>query len=175
MRRAIVATTPLGIALALLGVSMAALAVAAHGRYPIGLSFPVSVVLAVTGGGLIVIALLTLVSWPRSRREGDSLRLGVAAVAVGSVSLLALGFLVIANMSISQDHTLPRTARFVPVALGFAAVFLGAAGVARSHGDTSRIRMSTAAIVMGLASAILPLWLWTSYCYLFEDCWPQRW
>lgn len=162
----------LGVSLAassiLVGAGLLALAVAAWGRYPTGLSGPVSVVLSATGGILILLAILTVSVRPRIHREGIPRYFGIVALAVGAAGLLAFALLVLANLSVTQDHTLPSMARFVPVGLGIVAALLGVLGIATSRGDSVRIRTSAAALVMGLGSALVPLWLWGSHCYLFE-------
>ena len=164
--------TLLGVSLAMVGASLMFLSAAAHGEYPTGLSGPVSVVLGITGGIFILLAIIALIPGRRSSREGDRPYLSVAALAVGIASLLAFIVLVVANLEMYRDHFLPAAARFVPVSLGIVAGLLGVLGIGMSRGDTTKIRASAAALVMGLGSAIVPVWLWTSYCYLFEECPP---
>jgi len=157
----------LGAMLAVVGASLVVLAVAVHGTYPTGLSGPVAITLGATGGIFIALALLTLVAGPQAPREGTP-HLAIAALVVGAASLLAFIVLVLGNLSLSQSPTLPTAARLVPVGLGVVAALLGVLGLATSRRDASSIRLSSAALVMGLGSAIVPMWLWVTHCQLFE-------
>lgn len=153
--------------LAVVGAGSVVLAVAVHGMYPTGLSGPVAVTLGMTGGIFIALALLALVTRPKAH-EGAPPHLAIAALVVGAASLLSFIVLVLGNLSISQSPTLPTAARVVPVGLGVVAALLGVLALATLRGDASRIRASCAALVMGLGSATVPMWLWATHCYLFE-------
>lgn len=161
----------LGALLIPIGLVLVILAIALRGAYPTGITRPYATALGVTGGIAIVVTLIALVSRSGDRREKMRSPLGIVALVTGAVSLLAFVVLVLGNASIGRDHTLPTAARFVPVGLGIVAALLGVLGMATSRGDAPRIRASSAALVMGLGSAIVPLWLWTNHCYLFKvDC-----
>jgi hypothetical protein len=138
------------------------------GVYPTGITRPYAIALGVTGAITIVVALLTLVGQPSGHRESARSRLGTVALVAGAASLLAFVVLVLGNASTMQDHTLPTAARVVPVVLGIVAALLGVLGIATSRGDAPSFRASFAALLMGLGSAIVPMSLWASSCYLFE-------
>ena len=159
-----------GLLLLVVGAVLTLGAVALWGQYPSGITQRYATAIGVTAVISVTLGLLTLVA-PPARAEGSLSWAAAAAMAIGVVSLASFVILVLGNASIGSDHTLPTSARIVPVALGAGAVLLGVLGLVRARGNALTIRGSIAALVMGLGSAIVPIWLWQSACYLFEtDC-----
>lgn len=139
------------------------------GRYPSGITHPYAIALAGMALVLVTLGLWALKDAPPGGSSTSST--GLVAAALGSASVVSFGILVLGNASITADHTLPTSARLVPVMLGSVAVLTGIAGLVGAHGSPRTIRTSTVAIIMGGVSAIVPLYLWMSACYLFEvDC-----
>jgi hypothetical protein len=147
-------------------------AVAFYGEYPTSIANPWSEVLGVTGGTLLVVAILLLLPLPR-RPMGEAHRgLTIAAASLGTASLIAFALLVLARSGILPccgDRTVPTSGRIVPPVLGIVAVCLGLWDLVRSRRDALRIRGSLAGIAMGLCSAIVPIWLWLEHCDLFKS------
>ncbi len=141
-------------------------------RDPTSIANPWSEALGVTGGTLLIVAILLLLPVPR-RPMGEAHRgLTIAAASLGTASLIAFALLVLARSGILPccgDRTVPTSGRIVPPVLGIVAVCLGLWDLVRSRRDALRIRGSLAGIAMGLCSAIVPIWLWAEHCDLFQS------
>jgi hypothetical protein len=150
-------------------VVLAVGSVAAWGEYPTGLSQPVAVVLAASATTLLIIGILAF-GFPRwgSTRPSPS-PMAIAGLVVGLASAVAFAVLVGANLSMTQDSTIPTAARWVPVVIGAIAVVLGLIAFLTARGDGPSRRIALAGAVLGLMTAATSIWLASANCALFVD------
>lgn len=159
----------LGGLLVLVGLLLAVGSLVVFGEYPTGLSTPVAVAVGVSaivvfGTGLLALGL------PRGRATRASpTPAAVAALIAGIASATVFVVLVGANLSMSEDTTIPAAGRWAPLVVGGAALVLGIVGLATSRGDGPSRRVSLAGALLGLGPAVTAIWLSSANCWLFVD------
>jgi hypothetical protein len=159
----------LGGLVVLVGLALAIASIGVYGEYPTGLSTPFAVVIGIgaiviVGTGVIAFGLPRGVA-TRSRPTG----FGLVAMIAGLVSVIVFVILVGANLSMTQDTTIPTAGRWLPVALGGLSGVLGILGLVTARGDGPSRRLSLTAILLGLGPALASIWLWSQSCWLFVD------